>query len=376
MNGRGQSRRGVSKSDVIFGVSFTLIIITLVATLSFRGKAGSRGAPRMECSQRMRDFAIVLNVFDVEQRGYPGYRNFCIMKNGASYIDPKTGEGGISWFLPMSPYWDYAHLQSDFKATDPWPSHSVFDVSAYKILSFNCPSDPPATNGGTPLSYMLNTGCIDSPGVAKTDQSPGVPRDWAANGVFFDRYTGNRLANIVLGADGKPTGELAEDTIPQVVMTNRWIADHDGTSNTLMLTENIDHGQWTDVFEPALGVVWDVQATVKEPTRAGAPATATPTKPSYRINANKGWLLKNYVGKPATAAWPYEYARPSSNHTGGVNVVFCDTHTMFLSEQIDYFVYCLLMTPDGKNAKAPGQTEPLKHEQFGMKLEEGWFGGD
>ena len=47
----------------------------------------------------------------------------------------------------------------------------------------------------------------------------------------------------------------------------------------------------------------------------------------------------------------YPHARPSSNHSGGVNVVFCDGHCQFLREDIDYDVYGRLMTPDGKNSK-------------------------
>jgi len=43
-------------------------------------------------------------------------------------------------------------------------------------------------------------------------------------------------------------------------------------------------------------------------------------------------------------------ARPSSAHIGGVGVVFADGHTQFVSEDIEYAVYALLMTPDSKNS--------------------------
>jgi prepilin-type processing-associated H-X9-DG protein len=46
--------------------------------------------------------------------------------------------------------------------------------------------------------------------------------------------------------------------------------------------------------------------------------------------------------------------RPSSYHPGGVNVTFCDGHTRFISQDIQYSVYCLLMTPDGQNCNTPG----------------------
>ena len=61
----------------------------------------------------------------------------------------------------------------------------------------------------------------------------------------------------------------------------------------------------------------------------------------------------------ATAAndspyYPYTNARPSSRHPGGVNVLFCDAHTQFLSQNIDYKVYCLLMSSDGPEVRPPG----------------------
>lgn len=45
---------------------------------------------------------------------------------------------------------------------------------------------------------------------------------------------------------------------------------------------------------------------------------------------------------------------PSSNHPTGVNVSFCDGHTQFMSQDIDYSVFCLLMTPWGQMCNTPG----------------------
>ena len=50
------------------------------------------------------------------------------------------------------------------------------------------------------------------------------------------------------------------------------------------------------------------------------------------------------------------YARPSSYHPGGVIAAFCDGHTQFISDEIDYIVYQHLMTPDDKGAELPRAT--------------------
>ena len=48
-----------------------------------------------------------------------------------------------------------------------------------------------------------------------------------------------------------------------------------------------------------------------------------------------------------------DIARPAANHTGGVNVAFCDMHILFLLETIDYRVYMQLMTPNGAQSNLP-----------------------
>jgi prepilin-type processing-associated H-X9-DG protein len=55
----------------------------------------------------------------------------------------------------------------------------------------------------------------------------------------------------------------------------------------------------------------------------------------------------------------YFFIRPSSFHPGGVNVTFCDGHARFISQDIQYGVYCLLCTPDGANCNTPGHTAGL-----------------
>ena len=56
---------------------------------------------------------------------------------------------------------------------------------------------------------------------------------------------------------------------------------------------------------------------------------------------------------PPGATIDYAHARPSSYHSGGVNITFCDGHTSFV-DTIDYKVYLSLMTSNGAMALPPG----------------------
>ncbi len=55
-------------------------------------------------------------------------------------------------------------------------------------------------------------------------------------------------------------------------------------------------------------------------------------------------------------------ARPSSNHPGGVIVAFVGGNTRFLREDIDYPVYCLLMTSDGANCRSQNNQIIKSHD--------------
>ncbi len=93
----------------------------------------------------------------------------------------------------------------------------------------------------------------------------------------------------------------------------------DGLAMTLMLAENLDAGNWTSPREGCNGFTWQPSA---EPS------------PGFALNERKG-------------AGECLYPRPSSPHAGGFLVTFCDGHSQFISEEIDYSVYQQLMTPSG-----------------------------
>ena len=146
-----------------------------------------------------------------------------------------------------------------------------------------------------------------------------LPPDTAANGVFHD---------------------LSKQKAPKVSIPFK-----DGITNTMMLSENIQATRWShyggtgqiDEYEVAFvfgagtpfdNAQFDNNGEVRDEAR--------------RING-----LKAMRPEGPRNGNPPGTPRPSSNHPGGVNVAFCDGRTMFLKEDIGYWVYQQLMTPDG-----------------------------
>ncbi len=146
-----------------------------------------------------------------------------------------------------------------------------------------------------------------------------------------------------------------------------FISSNDGTSYTLMLAENLQSSHWaTDPLytggEPrkpfqnefqirqAAGFAWFI--TGQNVPNNGSPAAAGPGA-SYNYDT----IGINGLAQVAPVPSPLQYnamstttgglacARPSSQHPGGVNVLFCDGHHRFIAEELPYHVYTQLMTP-------------------------------
>ena len=359
-------RQGSIAIQIIF-VFF--LIWMVVPLLSFRGIVKARGtAQKLRCGQQLRDMGLALAEYDVDKRSFPGYRNVLLKTNNESYTDAKTGQGGVSWVVPLLPYLDFQPIYDEMRTAkkDDEIEHPFIEMLVCPIKFSSELSDRPW------LSYVANTGCIDVDGTPRGANSAGMPRDWAANGVFFDRYTGSRA---LLPADERG-GENATKLVPVVTQSNSWISQRDGVAQTIMLSENLDHGLYADVYEPAVGMIWDIESAIQAnqiATPGDPPPTATPTKRSYLVNSKRPGVAVRASGKPATDKTPYDYARPSSLHTNGANVVYCDAHVGFLKNQMEYFVYCLLMSADGKNVKKPGDAQALKNNWFKIPIDDAWF---
>ncbi|HEY5316138.1 MAG TPA: DUF1559 domain-containing protein [Pirellulales bacterium] len=334
-----------------------------------------RGPSRqMECLKNMRNIAQALNSYELNHRHYPGYLNVLKLNNGQIYSDPATGQPrGVSYIIPLLSYLDEPELEKVWKdpaGTEDQRRRKGGRGSLPALLA--CPSgpsgriDPSERKDPCRLSYVVNCGMPDSHGSAGSPTKPGMPRDWAANGVFFDLFTGSPL--LTGGKQPKPSGSFSDDFgiydsaqsgIPLVAMSCDYINRHDGVGQTCLLSENVDAGQYIDDTEAAVGIVWNGSGTVD---LGPNPPHLNPPVHSMAINVRIG----ESGGKPATA-----FARPSSFHNGGVNMAFCDGKVRFVSDQMDYYVYCLLMSSNGAKVKMPGSTKVLPN--FDRVLVETWI---
>ena len=150
------------------------------------------------------------------------------------------------------------------------------------------------------------------------------------------------------GADGVCFDQLAKPAGPKT--TSDSLRAGKGTAKTLFATENT----LDIVFANTDGWLQKTSAGALQFTGFCWQAVNTPNA-AQQINGDKA---NPKPPLPKTALT--DYARPASNHPGGVNVVFCDGHVQFLRDDVKYSVYQLLMATDPKKADFPAGSAAIR----------------
>ncbi len=294
-----------------------LVVITIIGALMAllipAVSTARESARRATCLNNQKSIAFAIQTFNSTKKRLPGYLNRLPQSP-----DPENFRA--TWIGVLLPYLEKQDLYDSLyiKAAPAAENALYFELAI-------CPSDPPTQQRNGPTSYVVNTG---RPDVRPTNQ---LPRDWAANGLIHDLWS----------------GQSRKPPVPTTTLSLDQVAGWDGTRNTLMLSENVQARNWTDGGVPPrsdlnpldvekwLGMVWH-----------GGWQVGSSVNPVWRINGR--------VAEGGETGDNMNWARPSSYHSGGVNAQFADGHGQFLSEEIDYLVYCLIMTPQGSKVKDPG----------------------
>lgn len=345
------------------------IIGVLVALLLPAVQAARESARRATCNSQLRELGQAALTFETSKKRFPGWQEI-VARNGniltiSDAVTTGSENKAAGWPVLLLPYIDEQSLY------DQWddPAVSIADPALTKYLPVTaCPSRPIQHKGYPFMSYVANTGflpltsdpvpygAIASSG--KTNPVAGnAPNDYwdiedGYNGVFADR--------VPLPDGVKVVNKLLPVRLPEVTITDL----HDGMSNTVFFAENLMTGAWGAGRIAGHGTpqhlnmsfCWlyrsDQYASVTNPAHKNPVVPTSPVIPKNRINGEK-WQYKGHLTTTTPASVDPEVARPSSWHSGGVNVVFGDKHTAFLSDAMDYDVYSQLLTPHANRSDQP-----------------------
>jgi hypothetical protein len=322
-NSRMCRREGRTTREIVVAAVVVLVLALLLAPYLLQQRATSR---RNFCELRQIELARAVTRFEVEQGYYPGYRS-AIFSAGRFPDDSGDQEASppIGWVYSLLPYLELPAAQ---QANEPTSFRQLFlqhgpsgpddlrgRVPQEEFFgNLLCPTDPRSDGprDRAICSFVANAGMPDA------EPTEEGPLDWPANGVFLDAFT--------------------PPLFPVTPLSRAQLNEGDGSEHTLLLSENLDSGLWIDHEESRVGLLWVPHLVDGQPD---------PGDQLLRINEQGG-----------KGDGSIRFARPSSFHPGGVNVVFASQRSQFLSQDIDYVVYAHLMTTDITSVTLPGSQAP------------------
>jgi hypothetical protein len=325
-------KMGFGRAEVIVAVAVVVLLSGILLPYILKQRTMSR---RNMCEYRLTRLGYAVQLAEIDSQQLPTYRT-AWPELHTSPSPVVFSDRIVGWQFSLLPY---LRLTPDSSTTtDPNAAAPVVgplqqhfsdyvDDSTAQALQrlhklylndFVCPANnPPEIDKGILPggwnSYVANGGlpdAVDSPDSIYTIDS-------IANGLFVDDP-----------ALSKHAGQRAR-------LGFQYVADGDGLDKTLMLSENIDSGKWTDTSQAALLFHWQIDA----PLPAGVK-----TPRVLGINIQRGQAISGDI----------RFARISSNHAGGANVIFVSGRTQFLSENIDRRVLRYMMTSRDAECTWPG----------------------
>jgi prepilin-type N-terminal cleavage/methylation domain-containing protein/prepilin-type processing-associated H-X9-DG protein len=343
----------LSRHRLGFTLVELLVVITiigmLVALLLPAVQKVRENARQTQCMNNLRQVALAMQGHETSTGQLPGYSqlikrkatewakidyNTTTQKFVVISTDALDDASAFSWATVLLPRIERSDIWDLIRQPNLDSNGAALPVEIPPIDTLICTSDADATSQRNlaALSYSVNSGAWDrdDSGDFMPDDKNDPRGDTVNNGVFFN-FAEYEWRSLLSRAPKTRTSSIK-----------------DGATTTLMMAENVHKTyapltptdpplfSWLFGTEQQLGIVWVASAP---------PQTGLLTY-QERINGN----ANNDVDfSPDTP----QFARPAGPHGSGANVAYCDGHTGFLRDNIDYVVYQQLMTPNGRKCVDP-----------------------
>lgn len=357
---RRQERQGMTLIEVLVVLS----VIGLLAALVLPGVQALRETQRkQQCASRLQEICRALQSFEGVNRVYPA------AMATTTLVANKPGASAARWIAPhvrLLPYLDQSALfeRMDLDpgrditppydvslATDAGGKKSLLGADQLRLPIFMCPSDSPANPGKTNNNYRANIG--RGPGSAyKAAASVPDPSMVLGTGAF------------VLG-HGLTSGDFKDGMAHTVAFSERIRGNGDPSSYSR--SKDIFYSGLAGLFANG-GITFDLLTSVCE----GAQTTT-----EFYPYSGGSWFYAGYdqtwynhalppnskvpdcavesLSKKTGPKTIYALMGARSGHREGVNAVFMDGHTAFMSNSIDRAVWWAL------SSRAGAETADLSH---------------
>jgi prepilin-type processing-associated H-X9-DG protein len=323
------------------------IIGMLMSLLLPAVMSGREAARRTECMNNLHNVGLAMLSEAGAKNRFPASGNFSI--DGSKWYH--------SWVVSLLAWLERADIATgwNWDLTYDDPANARFTQISIPVLV--CPDDFTVVPHQGNLSYVVNAGfgfttgtpTLDCPSSFHVMTSPVIaPIDLDGNGITCPVTGPPEIGDKKLLFQ---TGLFFGENWPQGIGTVRHHTldtIFDGTSNTIMLSENLRAGY--DPAKPATSWAnpWPLNNSFFISSYVCENRCCAAGKVDYQ-RANAGWEAINSSCEQAEGEAPW----PSSLHPGGVNVAFVDGRIQFLSDQVEGAVYGALISPQGMSIRGP-----------------------
>ncbi|MDO5565484.1 MAG: DUF1559 domain-containing protein [Planctomycetia bacterium] len=355
----------MNRKRTAFTLVELLVVITiigiLIALLLPAVQAAREAARRIACTNNQKNIALAIHNMHATHDRIPQFREGVEGRPIAGREDLAIWYN-VGWQFVVCPYME---------------SQGLYDrlVSGYKddmkLSWLHCPSN--GVQEVNQMFYVANCGSMDGPLAIPEGDEGGT---WRATdrskcyAVFTDGgFNELREADVSRDTNDGPVVRL-EDIL-------------DGTTNTIMLSENLQAGKFWDREEFQVGFCYPAQSLADYATASLQPLWYAPKDCESLISDIEAGTLKangclvsgtTGFGRVADSQWdtlpPMKFgtcgveldqtafgwftARPSSHHVDSVVVALCDGSTRTVSLNVDGRMYRKAMCPDDVGAGMAG----------------------
>lgn len=326
---QGGARRGFTLIELLVVISIIAVLASLILPAVQSARAAAR---RTQCLNNMKNLGLAAQNHATAKNGRLPYA----IRNP----DPVNASNN-SWVFQLLPYLDQGALVREIER-NPYVngvdgtagSGDEPDWSKLFLQVLLCPED--FTKGEQPraLSYAANMG-YTTPAIWESTSNSQTLSAVAWDGVT----AAGSSENITISRDFSAL--FQEPGSGGQTMTIDQIGARDGASNTLIFAENMHANDWASSNWRHVGFAAVVDPTIVADILSDSPSSTW----------NDAYISSNTYNKSNVNAVPQSTIgnapRPSSGHSGAINVVFADGRPHTINDSIDHGVYLRLITSGG-----------------------------
>lgn len=340
-------RRGFTLIELLVVISIIATLMSLILPAIQNAREAGR---RTQCLNNIRNVTVAcMNFASANPKGHLPALSHYPEDPASTGFSPDFLEGR-SWVVDILPYMDQQATYDRWQFDQTWNSATNLPLASDLFIeALACPNDDSAFQVEGGLSYVANAGYGHRPTGATAPSDRGhnfidATFDWNSNGtptepgddaitfhtgVFWPLFGNGNLANLCRNKCYSP-GKI-----------------YDGSSNTAMLTENVNAGRtnWANPSLNSCGFMLPLEGGPSNPTDTDKVSAAILADVTGAIVAGESPFPNEMKNGPEGA--PY----PNSKHPGIVVISMCDGSAKSLSEQVDESIYARLLTPNGSKLR-------------------------